>query len=83
MERCSLPFQGVAEAALDCTHRTTVIDQIDSSKLARFSLHRVAWLILDCARSIISLEGRLDGLLLRVSNEGLPRPRVARAKETV
>jgi len=30
-----------------------------------------------------SLEGGLDGLPLRVSNEGLPRPRVARAQETV
>jgi len=28
-----------------------------------------------------SLEGGLGGLPLRVSNEGLPRPRVARAKE--
>jgi len=43
----------------------------------------VAKLILDCARSIISLEGRLDSLPLPVSNEGLPRPRVVRAKETV
>jgi len=30
-----------------------------------------------------SLEGGLDGLPLRVSNEGLLRPRVARAQETV
>jgi hypothetical protein len=29
------------------------------------------------------LEGGLDGLPLRVSNEGLPRPRVARAQKTV
>ena len=76
-------FKGVAEVARYCAYQATVIDQIDSSKLARFSLHRVAWLILDCMRSIISLEGRLDGLPLRVSNEGLPTPRVARAKETV
>ena len=50
---------------------------------------RVAWLILECARrtrhrsSIFSLEGGLDGLPLRVSNEGLLRPRVARAQETL
>ncbi len=31
----------------------------------------------------MSLEGGLDGLPLRVSNEGLPRPHVARAQETV
>jgi hypothetical protein len=30
----------------------------------------------------VSLEGELGGLALRVSNEGLPRPRVARAQET-
>jgi hypothetical protein len=30
-----------------------------------------------------SLEGGLEGLPLRVSNEGLPRPRVARAQETI
>jgi hypothetical protein len=33
--------------------------------------------------SIFSLEGGLDGLPLRVSNEGLLRPRVARAQETI
>jgi len=33
--------------------------------------------------SIFSLEGGLDSLPLRVSNEGLLRPRVARAQETV
>ena len=32
--------------------------------------------------STFSLEGGLDGLPLRVSNEGLLRPRVARARET-
>jgi hypothetical protein len=32
-------------------------------------------------RPTFSLEGRLDGLPLRVSNEGSPRPRVARAQE--
>ena len=31
----------------------------------------------------LSLEGGLDGLPLRVSNEGLRRPRVARAQETI
>ena len=30
----------------------------------------------------LPLEGGLDGLLLRVSNEGLLRPRVARTQET-
>ena len=34
------------------------------------------------ARSATYPEGSLIGLLLRASNEGLPRPRVARAKET-
>jgi hypothetical protein len=45
-----------------------------------------AWVFshsLYCARSTFYLEGGLDGLPLRVSNEGLPRPRVARAQETV
>jgi hypothetical protein len=32
---------------------------------------------------VFSLEGGLDGLPLRVSNEGILRPRVARAQETV
>jgi hypothetical protein len=32
---------------------------------------------------VFSLKSGLDGLPLRVSNEGLPRPRVARAQETV
>ena len=36
----------------------------------------------DHRSSTFSLEGGLDGLLLRVSNEGLLRPRVARAQET-
>jgi hypothetical protein len=40
-----------------------------------------------CARraqpsSIFSLKGRLDGLPLRAFNEGLVRPRVARAQES-
>ena len=33
--------------------------------------------------SIPPLEGGLDGFPVRVSNEGLLRPRVARAQETV
>jgi len=37
----------------------------------------------DHSSSIFSLEGGLDGLPLRVSNEGLPRPRVARAQEII
>jgi len=32
---------------------------------------------------IFSHEGGLEGLPLRVSNEGSPRPRVARAQETL
>jgi len=43
----------------------------------------VAWSILKCAHPIFTLEGGLDGLPLRVSNEGLRRPRVARAQETI
>ena len=31
----------------------------------------------------LPFEGGLDGLPLRVSNEGLLRPRVARAQETI
>ena len=38
----------------------------------------VGSLALYCARPTFSLEGGLDGLPLRVSNEGLLRPRVAR-----
>ena len=37
----------------------------------------------DHCASIFSLEGGLDGLPLRVSNEGLLRPRVARAQEII
>ena len=37
----------------------------------------------DCASLTFSPKGGLDGFPLRVSNEGLPRPRVARAQETV
>ena len=37
----------------------------------------------DHRSSIFSLEGGLDGLPLRVSNEGLLRPRVARAQEII
>jgi len=36
-----------------------------------------------CGRPTFPLEGGLDGLPLRVFNEGLLRPRVARAQETV
>ena len=61
-----------------CAHLTSTIIN-GPSKLARISLYRAAWPILDCARPIFSLEGGLDGLPLRVSNEGLLRPRVARA----
>jgi hypothetical protein len=43
-------FGGVAEAALNCAHRATVSHLLDPSKLARFSLQRVAWSILKCAR---------------------------------
>jgi hypothetical protein len=32
---------------------------------------------------LFGLEGGLDGLPLRVSNEGLLRPRVARAQESI
>jgi hypothetical protein len=52
-------------------------------------LKGVAEAVLYCAHqamhrsSIFSIEGGLDGLPLRVSNEGLPRPRVARAQETI
>ena len=37
----------------------------------------------DHSSSILSLEGGLDGLPLRVPNEGLLRPRVARAQEVI
>jgi len=47
-----------------------------------------AWWTPNCARRtttslLFSLEGGLEGLPLRVSNEGLLRPRVARAQETL
>jgi hypothetical protein len=47
------------------------------------SLRQGARDVSDCARPTFSLEGGLDGLPLRVSNEGLLRPRVARAQETI
>ena len=37
----------------------------------------------DHTSSIFSFEGGVDGLPLRVSNEGLPRPRVVRAQEII
>ena len=46
------------------------------------SLRGVAEAALYCAHPTFSLEGGLDGLPLRVSNEGLLRPRVARAQGT-
>ena len=39
--------------------------------------------VLHCAHPMFYLEGGLDGLPLRVSNEGLLRPRVARAQEII
>ena len=44
--------------------------------LALHCAHRVTTALLT-----LFLEGGLAGLPLRVSNEGLPRPRVARAQE--
>jgi len=46
-----------------------------STRLVRFSLTAPVL--------AFSLEGWLDGLPLRVSNEDLPRPRVARVQETI
>jgi len=40
-------------------------------------------MILNRHAIIITLEGGLDGLPLRVSSEGLLRPRVARAQEII
>jgi hypothetical protein len=58
-----LSLRGVAEAALHCAHRATTASSWGLceqeghlaalphlSKFVRFSLHRAAWLILDCAR---------------------------------
>jgi hypothetical protein len=50
---------------------------------ATLSQSGVAEVVLHCAHPTFSLEGGLDGLPLRVSNEGLLRPRVARAQEAV
>lgn len=47
----------------------------DRSGPGRLSPHASS----DYHSSTFSLEGGRDGLLMRVSNEGLPRPRVARA----
>ena len=49
--RFLIPFlEGVAEDALYCTHRTTVIHLIDPSKLARSLSRDGGWLIFYCAR---------------------------------
>jgi len=48
--------------------------RVSSGVFFRFCIYRI---------SIFSLEGWLDGLPLRVFNEGSPRPRVAQAQETV
>src|SRR5437870_691503 len=81
----SLPlFRGVAKAALDCAHRATPILLNDPSKLACFSLHRVAWLILECARRTstflsCAFREQEDG---QAAHPTLPRARVARAQGT-
>src|SRR4029077_18252645 len=63
----SFPLRGSAAwLILYCARRTTVIDLNDPSKLARTPFTR----------------GGPIGLPLRASNEGLLRPRVARAQET-
>ena len=72
----------MTEAALYCPHRATVIHLIDPSKLTGFSLHRVAWLILECARrtstylSCAFREQEDD----QAAHPFLLRPRVARAQ---
>jgi hypothetical protein len=64
----SIPlFRGVAEAALYCAHRATVIHLNAPSKLACYPFR----------------DGGLIDLLLRASNEGLLRPRVARAQTII
>ena len=58
-------LRGVAEAALHCAHRATIIHLNDLPKFVCF----------------FSREGGPFDLPLRASNEGLLRPRVARAQE--
>ena len=89
-------LKGEAKVALDCAHRATLILLNDSSKLACFSplewhlcwshggrrassspiINGLPSLLVFCSR-----EGILLDLPLRASNEGLLRPRVARAQE--
>ena len=77
-----LLFRGVAKAALYCAHRATLMLLYDSSKLAHFSLHGVAWLILECARrtstflSCAFREQEDD----QAAHPILFKPRVARAR---
>src|ERR1044071_8992812 len=61
------PFSGVAEAAFYCAHRTRH-NNVAPSKLVR---------------SLSPGDGGLIDLPLRASNEGLLRPRVARAQKII
>ena len=73
------PLKGVAEAALYCAHRAS------SFLLHALRARRMVWRLAIPsfrARQLSLLEGGLFDLPLRAFNEGLLRPRVARAQET-
>jgi hypothetical protein len=77
-----------------CAHRATVINLINPSKLAWFSLFEGHPCWSKCGRrtrlqmippsSLVTFQGwGLIDLPLRASNEGLPRTRVARAQKII
>ena len=67
-------LKGVAQVALYCAHRTSTFLSCS------FCEQRATRLFPNLSFSLLG--GGLFGLLLRASNEGLLRPRVARARET-
>ena len=87
-------FKGVAKAALYCAHRTPLILLNDPSKLARITPlewhpcwshcgRRARLQMLPLSSLVLSQGWELIDLPLRASNEGLLRPRVARAQKII
>jgi hypothetical protein len=75
-------YRGASEST-----ETSQLPRLPPSQGARSGSTWPTWMpfpsFFSCAPPTFPLEGGLDGLPLRLSNEGLLRPRVARAQETV
>src|SRR4029077_6964488 len=81
VERVHTPPRSLVCLTIECTDRHSTHRQTENW---RGILARVQSLVnaLLTATSACYTKGGLNGRPLRVSNEGLPRPRVARAQET-